>query len=277
MAVYAIGDVQGCDTELGELLARIRFKADRDRLWFVGDLVNRGPRSLAALRRVRALDDNATVVLGNHDLHLLAIARSRARRLRDGDTLSEILEAPDCDRLLDWLQSRPLFHHDPGLGVAMVHAGLAPEWDLALAQSLAREVERALTQDAESLYEHMYGDKPDRWSESLKSYERLRFIVNCMTRLRYCTREGRIDLKIKGPPDEVKLPFMPWFRAPNRASAGLPIVCGHWSTLGLYLEDNVSSIDTGCVWGGSLCALRLDERAPAILLECGRHQEPGGD
>jgi bis(5'-nucleosyl)-tetraphosphatase (symmetrical) len=277
MAVYAIGDVQGCDTELGELLARIRFRPDRDRLWFVGDLVNRGPRSLAALRRVRELADNATVVLGNHDLHLLAVARSRARRLRDGDTLSEILEAPDSGRLLDWLQSRPLFHHDATLGIAMVHAGLAPQWDLALAQRLAREVERALAEDAESLYEHMYGDKPDRWSESLEGYERLRFVVNCMTRLRYCTPDGRIDLRIKGTPEEVRAPYLPWFRVPNRKSADLPIVCGHWSTLGLYLEDNVRSIDTGCVWGGSLCALRLDAPAPATLLACRPHQQPGRD
>jgi bis(5'-nucleosyl)-tetraphosphatase (symmetrical) len=277
MAVYAIGDVQGCDQELGDLLKRIQFKADRDRLWFVGDLVNRGPQSLAVLRRVRALDDNAIVVLGNHDLHLLAVARSSKRRLRGGDTLDAVLDAPDRDPLLDWLERRPLFHYDATLDIAMVHAGVVPQWDLAHAQRLAREVELALAKDAEALYEHMYGDKPDRWTDTLNGYSRLRFIVNCMTRLRYCTSEGRIDLKIKGPPSDAPPPFVPWFRVPDRASRAVPIVCGHWSTLGLHLDDNVMAIDTGCVWGGRLCALRLDEREPPVLSDCARHQNPGSD
>jgi len=274
MAVYAIGDVQGCDEELGELLKRIRFNADRDRLWFVGDLVNRGPRSLQVLRRVRALDANAVVVLGNHDLHLLAVARSGGRNLRDGDTLRPVLDAPDRDPLLDWLQSRPLLHHDPQVGIAMVHAGLVPQWSIEKAQSLAREVELALANAATELYEHMYGDKPDRWSDSLTGYERLRFIVNCMTRLRYCTSDGRIDLKIKSAPDEVQPPFMPWFRVPNRASSDVPIVCGHWSALGLHFEDNVMAIDAGCVWGGALCAVRLDEDEKPVTVGCKQHQEP---
>ncbi len=278
MATYAIGDVQGCDDELGELLERIHFNADRDRLWFVGDLVNRGPRSLEVLRRVRALDANAVVVLGNHDLHLLAVARSKKRRLKGGDTLQPVLEARDRDALLDWLQARPLFHHDEEAGIAMVHAGLAPQWTIAQAAQLAAEVEAALASDADSLYEHMYGDQPDRWSESLKGYDRLRFIVNCMTRLRYCTKDGRIDLKVKGAPGEVKAPFLPWFDAPARASRDVPIVCGHWSTLGLHLKSNVRAIDTGCVWGGSLCALRLDvPDLKTTTVACSTHQEPGKD
>ena len=274
MAVYAIGDVQGCDEELGELLERLRFKPDRDRLWFVGDLVNRGPRSLQVLRRVRALDANAIVVLGNHDLHLLAVARSSRRRLRDGDTLDEVLNAPDRQALLDWLEALPLFHHDEELGVAMVHAGLVPQWDVAKARELAAEVEAALREDAAALYEHMYGDKPDRWSESLEGHDRLRFIVNCMTRMRFCSPDGRVNLKIKGAPDQAKSPFVPWFAVPERASADVPIVCGHWSTLGVYLKDNVKAIDAGCVWGGALCALRLDEEAAPVTIGCRTHQKP---
>lgn len=277
MPTYAIGDVQGCDDELAELLQRIGFRADRDRLWFTGDIVNRGPSSLAALRRVHALGDNAVVVLGNHDLHLLAVARSAERRTKSADTLKEILAAPDRDRLLDWLESRPLAHHDAALGVAMVHAGLPPQWDLDAARSAAREVERALASDARGLYAHMYGDKPDRWDDSLTGYERLRFIVNCLTRLRYCTPDGRINLRLKDTPDKIPPPWLPWFRVPGRASANLPIVCGHWSTLGLYLRDNVLAIDTGCVWGGKLCALRLDERAEPILVDCPAHQSPDTD
>ncbi len=277
MAVYAIGDVQGCDEELGQLLERLRFKPDRDRLWFVGDLVNRGPRSLQVLRRVRALDANAIVVLGNHDLHLLAVARSSRRRLRDGDTLDEVLNAPDRQGLLDWLEALPLFHHDEELGVAMVHAGLVPQWDVAQARGLAAEVEAALREDAASLYEHMYGDQPDRWSESLEGHDRLRFIVNCMTRMRFCSPDGRVNLKIKGAPDQAKSPFVPWFAVPERASADVPIVCGHWSTLGVHLKDNVKAIDAGCVWGGALCALRLDAEAAPVTIGCPVHQKPGGD
>src|SRR5262245_14641918 len=175
---YAIGDIQGCDEELGALLKRLRFNPDRDRLWFTGDIVNRGPASLAALRRVHALRDNAVVVLGNHDLHLLAIASSKARRTKRGDTLDEILDADDRDVLLDWLESLPLLHHDAKLAITLVHAGLPPQWDLATARAVAREIEQALARDARGLYEHMYGDRPDRWSPALAGYERLRFGVN---------------------------------------------------------------------------------------------------
>jgi len=277
MALYAIGDVQGCDDEFGALLDRIRFRPDRDRLWLTGDIVNRGPRSLAALRRVHALRDNLNVVLGNHDLHLLAVARSSARHVKRGDTLDDILAASDREALLDWLQGCPLLHHDADLGYTLIHAGLPPQWDLATAATAAHEVEQALAIDPVSLYEHMYGDEPDCWSDSLAGYERLRFTVNCLTRLRYCDAKGRINLRLNKSPDAVEEPWMPWFRAPQRRSRELRIVCGHWSTLGVYMKDNVFGIDAGCVWGGSLCALRLDEREEPILIDCGRHQQPGGD
>lgn len=277
MAVYAIGDVQGCDEELGELLQRIRFRPDRDRLWFVGDIVNRGPRSLSALRRVHALRDNAVVVLGNHDLHLLAVAHSRTRHLRDGDTLDALLQARDRDRLLDWLIARPLFHYDADLDLAMVHAGLPPQWDLARSRAAAAEVHRALRSNAVRLFAHMYGNEPDQWDEKLSGYDRLRFMVNCFTRLRYCDAKGRINLKLKDTPSEVRGPWMPWFKVPGRASKDVRIVCGHWSTLGYYHHYNVHAIDTGCVWGGSLCAIRLDEARDPVRLRCRTHQKADAD
>src|SRR3979490_426199 len=214
MALYAIGDVQGCDAELGALLGLLRFSADRDRLWFVGDLVNRGPDSLAVLRRIRSLDGAATVTLGNHDLHLLAVAFGSAR-VRSDDTLSEILAAPDRDALLEWLAGRPLFHEDQALNVCMLHAGLAPQWDLTLARRCAREFEDALRRDPEKLFDPLYGDQPDRWDETLEGEQRLRFIVNCFTRLRYVDPDGRLVLRAKGSPkkSQTKL-LIPWFEAP---------------------------------------------------------------
>jgi symmetrical bis(5'-nucleosyl)-tetraphosphatase len=184
LALYAIGDIQGCDAELGALLKAVDFSADRDRLWFVGDLVNRGPESLLALRRIRALGDAATVTLGNHDLHLLAVALGPAR-LRSDDTLDEILAAPDRDTLLEWLLNRPLMHEDRALNMCLLHAGLAPQWDIATARACAREFEQALRQNPKRVFEQMYGDEPDKWDNNLAGAERLRFIVNCFTRLRY--------------------------------------------------------------------------------------------
>lgn len=274
MSIYAIGDVQGCDEELAALLERIRFQADRDRLWFTGDIVNRGPRSLEALRRVHAMRDNSIVVLGNHDLHLLAVARSGHRRQKRGDTLDDILGAPDRETLLDWLQSCPLLHHDPDIGFTLIHAGLPPQWDFTTAATAAHEVEQALAVDPVALYEQMYGDDPDRWSDSLAGMERLRFIVNCFTRLRYCDADGHINLKLKESPDEVRAPWIPWFRVPGRRSRELRIVCGHWSTLGVFQEENVAGIDAGCVWGGRLCALRLDQREAPVQVGCAQHQKP---
>jgi bis(5'-nucleosyl)-tetraphosphatase (symmetrical) len=258
MALYAIGDVQGCDAELGTLLGELKFSEDRDSLWFVGDLVNRGPDSLKVLRRIRALGDAATVILGNHDLHLLAVAFGGAR-LRSDDTLDAVLAAPDRAGLLDWLSSRPLFHEDAKLRVCMVHAGLVPQWDLPLAKDCAREFEKALRRDPEKLLTHLYGDQPDRWNDAHAGEDRLRFIVNCFTRLRYLDSEGRLALRAKGSPLKAHSKgLIPWFEAPAARWRGSHIVFGHWSTLGFFKNADVTGIDTGCVWGGSLTALRLD-------------------
>jgi bis(5'-nucleosyl)-tetraphosphatase (symmetrical) len=270
MPTYAIGDIQGCSEEFEALLDRIGFDPVRDRLWLVGDLVNRGPRSLDVLRRVKGLGDAAITVLGNHDLHLLAAALTPSEQLKPQDTLGEIFTAPDRDELLDWLRRRPMLHHDPVLNYTMIHAGLPPQWDLALAQSCAGELENALRDDdrCTALFAHMYGDRPNRWSDGLRGFDRLRFITNCLTRLRFCRADGRLELKFKGAIDEAPDYVTPWFRAPNRRSSGLRIVCGHWSALGYYEGDGVLSIDTGCVWGQKLCAVRLDQRAAPVFVPC---------
>jgi bis(5'-nucleosyl)-tetraphosphatase (symmetrical) len=261
MARWAIGDVQGCDAELGTLLTRIRFSADRDQLWFVGDLVNRGPDSLAVLRRVRSLAANAIVVLGNHDLHLLALAWVPAHRLRRADTLDAVLAAPDREALLGWLLERPLAHHDLAHHDLLVHAGLVPQWHAGQATRLAGEVARALRADPCGLLEAMYGNQPDQWDEGLAGIDRLRFIINTLTRLRVCTPGGRIDLEQKGPPAAAVAPWQPWFKVSPRASAATRVVFGHWSALGLHRGDGVLGLDTGCVWGGALTAVDLDDPA----------------
>jgi bis(5'-nucleosyl)-tetraphosphatase (symmetrical) len=269
MALYAIGDVQGCDDELGELLARLKFSADRDQLWLVGDLVNRGPQSLQVLRRVRALGEAAQVVLGNHDLHLLAVCFGKAK-LRDGDTLDPILTAPDREALLEWLASRPLLHEDSPTNLCMVHAGLAPQWDLPQARACAREAERALQRDPVKFFDKLYGDEPDRWQDDLRGDERLRFIVNCLTRLRYLDADGRLMLRAKGSPKKMQgKSLIPWFEAADARWRGPRMVVGHWSTLGFYRDARVIALDTGCVWGGSLTALRIDAaHAEPVQIAC---------
>ena len=261
MARWAIGDVQGCCAELDALLARIRFNDQRDQLWFTGDLVNRGPQSLATLRRVRNLAANAGVVLGNHDLHLLAVAFGTGRKLRRNDTLSDILGAPDRDALLEWLLCRPLAHHDLAHNDLLIHAGLVPQWHARQASLLAGEVGQALQRDPPALLEAMYGDEPDKWDDNLQGVARLRLIINVLTRLRVCTRQGQIDLKQKGSLEAIRSPWLPWFLVTERASAATRVVFGHWSTLGLYQANNVLGLDTGCVWGGALTAVNLDDPA----------------
>jgi len=275
MALYAIGDVQGCDAELGALLGALQFSADRDRLWFVGDLVNRGPDSLGVLRRIRSLGDAATVTLGNHDLHLLAVAFG-STGARGGDTLGEILSAPDRDALLEWLAARPLFHEDPELNVCMLHAGLAPQWDLNLARRCAREFEDALRRDPAKLFDRLYGDQPDLWDEVGGTEERLRFVANCFTRLRYVDADGRLVLRAKGSPKKPQTrSLIPWFEAKQALWRGPRIIFGHWSTLGFFRNADVTSLDTGCVWGGSLTALRLDEPgAREVQVPCAAAQVP---
>lgn len=274
MARFAIGDLQGCATELRALLARLKFAADRDRLWFVGDLVNRGPESLDCLRLIRALGDNAVVVLGNHDLHLLARGYGADLKDKPGDTLSEILRAPDRVALLQWLLGRPLAYQEAPHGELLVHAGLVPQWSASQAVALSREVHTALQADPEAFFAHMYGDKPDLWTEELRGAERLRFIVNTLTRLRVCTAAGRVALKAKGPPRPGG-GLLPWFEVPGRASRDTRIVFGHWSTLGYVNAHGVIGLDTGCVWGGSLTAVNLDQPIQPISVACAGYQEPG--
>jgi len=270
MAVYAIGDIQGCDEEFGRLLQTLSFSPSRDSLWLVGDLVNRGPRSLEVLRRVKALGSAVISVLGNHDLHLLALALSPHEPVKSKDTLQPIMNAPDRDELIHWLRHRPMLHHDAKLGCTMVHAGLPPQWDLATAQSCARELEETLRDErrCRELFKHMYGDKPVRWSDDLRGIERLRFITNCLTRLRYCRADGTLELKFKGELKDAPKHVVPWFQAPERKSRDTRIVFGHWSALGYHDADGVLAIDTGCVWGEKLCAVRLDQPAPPTFVPC---------
>jgi bis(5'-nucleosyl)-tetraphosphatase (symmetrical) len=272
---HAVGDIQGCCDELRALLARIGFRADRDRLWLVGDLVNRGPRSLEALRFVRALGDNAIVVLGNHDLHLLAVACG-CRAARRSDTLEEILRAPDRDALIEWLATRPLAHFEAG--DLLVHAGVVPQWTVETTLALAREVESALRHQPRHLLEHMYGDEPDHWSADLEGTDRLRFAINVLTRMRVCTSEGRINLRVKGKPPAKDPQWLPWFDVEARRTRDIRVVFGHWSALGLIVRDDVIGLDSGCVWGGSLTAVDLDSRGPGagapVSLACGGYQTP---
>lgn len=248
-------------------MQRLHFNVDRDLLWFTGDLVNRGPQSLATLRRVRSLAANAVVVLGNHDLHLLAVALLPDQRLRRGDTLDEILKARDRDTLLAWLLERPLAHHDSARHDLLVHAGLVPQWHAQQVARLAGEVAQALRHDPCALLAAMYGDQPDQWDESLTGFERLRFVINVLTRIRVCTAQGRVDLRQKGAPADAKAPWMPWFQVAGRASAAVRVVFGHWSALGLYREPGLLALDTGCVWGGALTAVNLDDpQAPAVAV-----------
>jgi len=267
---YAIGDVQGCVEELRALLARLKFSADRDRLWFVGDLVNRGPDSLATLRLVRDLGDNAVVVLGNHDLHLLAVAYGAQRRRRS-DTLEAVLAAPDRDALIEWLLLRPLAHLEAS--DLMVHAGVVPQWTAARTVALAAEVSSALRRDPRALFERMYGDEPDRWDERLVGAERRRFIINVLTRLRLCTSDGRVDISIKGPPPPPPSPLRPWFEHPQRASRDVRVVFGHWSALGLVERPLVLGLDSGCVWGGALTGADLDADRPPVSVGCSAYQQ----
>jgi len=284
VARFAIGDVQGCATELKALLARLKFSADRDLLWFVGDLVNRGPQSLDCLRLIRALGDNAIVVLGNHDLHLLALAYGGQLSHRHDDTLREVLRAADRGPVLQWLLERPLAHQDGEHGDLLIHAGLVPQWTARRALELAREVRTALLASPEEFFARMYGDKPDLWSEDLKGAERQRFIVNALTRLRVCTAEGRVALKATGPPARPagrrgkaadRDALLPWFEIPDRASRDTRIIFGHWSTLGFVNAHGVIGLDTGCVWGGSLTAVNLDQAIRPISVACAGYQEPG--
>jgi bis(5'-nucleosyl)-tetraphosphatase (symmetrical) len=262
MAVYAVGDLQGCLDPLRRLLDRVGYDPSADRLWFTGDLVNRGPASLASLRFVHSLGASATVVLGNHDLHLLATAFTGNRPRKRRDTLQEILDAPDRGELLEWLRHRPLLHHDAELGFAMVHAGLPPHWDLAEAQAAAAELEAVLRgPGCQDFLRQMYGNSPALWNPALEGVDRLRYIVNAFTRMRFVRADGGLEFVHKGPAESAGPGLLPWFRVPGRRNAGLRVVFGHWSLLGAIECNDAYSLDTGCVYGGRLTALRLDDLA----------------
>ena len=258
MATYAVGDIQGCCTELEQLLELIRFDPHADKLWLVGDLVNRGPDSLGVLRMVKSLGDAAIVVLGNHDLHLLAVAAGVAE-LHRSDTFDEILAAPDRVELMTWLRNQRLLQVEDN--VVLVHAGLLPSWSVAQAQLLAREVEQALRgRDYPQFLAHMYGNQPTQWDDALSGYPRLRVITNAFTRMRICTPNGEMEFKFKGEMQDVPAGYLPWFDVPTRASATATVVCGHWSALGLKVTPQLITLDTGCLWGGALSAVRLQDR-----------------
>ena len=284
MAIYAIGDVQGCYEDLMGLLDEIHFDPSRDKLWFTGDLVNRGPDSLRVLRFVRDLGDAAITVLGNHDLHMLALAENLAPTHRS-DTLEEIFTAPDRGELLTWVRQQPLMYHDEKLHFTMVHAGLPPQWDLIHAQQYAVEVETVLKSETYRDYlSNMYGNEPDNWDENLEGWNRLRFITNCFTRLRYCDVNGKLCFKSQGEPGTQLPGLQPWFEIPERKSKDLRIVFGHWSTLGLYQDSfsqkgGIFALDTGCLWGGLLTAMRLDGPLSGgrgiYSFDCPGHKRPG--
>ena len=253
MATYAIGDVQGCFDELQALLARIGFNPAHDRLWFVGDLVNRGPKSLETLRFVRDLGDRTVVVLGNHDLHLITQYEGFERKRMD-DTFGDVLAAPDAKALVDWLRTRPLMHTEGGW--AMVHAGLLPGWSVSKAFSLGKEVQSALSANSyREFLANMYGSKPERWDDALAGWDRLRVIVNAMTRMRFCTPDGAMEFHSSG--SEPPAGYQAWYEG-RRDEA--PVIFGHLSALGLKLDERIAGLDTGCVWGGPLTALRLEDR-----------------
>lgn len=270
MAVYAIGDLQGCYDPFMHLLEEIRFDPSGDKLWLVGDIVNRGPKSLKTLRLVRSLGDSVVNVLGNHDLHLLALAAGQVRMGGRFETLQKVLKANDRDELLDWLRHRPLAHYDETLNTLLVHAGTHPEWSVRKTLARAAEVETALRAgDYETLLGKMYGNTPREWSGKLTNYKRLRFIINCLTRMRMLTRSGRLNFSHSGPAFRARKTLIAWFDVKNPAWAGTRVVFGHWSALGLIVLPELLAIDTGCIWGRQLTAVRLDKRIPRV------YQVPG--
>ena len=275
MALYLIGDVQGCDAALGRLLEKIAFSPSRDTLYALGDLVNRGPESAAVLRRLKGFGGAANCLLGNHDLSLLAVAHG-LRAPHRNDTMDSVLLAADREAMLEWLRAQRMAMH--AHGILMVHGGVLPQWDTAQTLALAGEVEAVLRgpQLADFLSQ-MYGNEPARWDDSLAGAGRLRVIVNALTRLRFCTPEGVMDLKASGGLADAPRGYLPWFDVPGRKTAGTTIAFGHWSQLGFLQRPDIVSLDTGCVWGGQLTAVRLAEggRREVLQVPCEQAQAPG--
>ena len=258
MAIYAIGDVQGCYEALQRLIEHIRFNSGSDRLWFVGDLVNRGPDSLKVLRYIKSLGDSAVVVLGNHDLFLLAVAEDTTA-MRPEDTLQAILAAPDRDELLGWLRQQRLLYREHRF--VLVHAGLLPQWSINEAEELAHEVETGLRGPYyKNVLLALYPSKQLQWSSNLTGPTRLATIIKVLTRIRACSADGLMESSYSGPPDHIPAGFLPWFRIENRERRDTTIICGHWASLGLHCEENLLAIDSGCVWGRQLTAIRLEDR-----------------
>jgi bis(5'-nucleosyl)-tetraphosphatase (symmetrical) len=258
MATYAIGDLQGCFFSFQDLLKKIQFNTEHDRLWFVGDLINRGPGSLEVLRWIFERQSSVVAVLGNHDLHTLVVAEGFVSAHRS-DTIQVLLDAPDANELLTWLRHQPLVHFEHGY--LMVHAGLLPQWTIDEAMMLGAEVQAALQSDHYADFlKHMYGNEPTAWQQDLIGWNRLRVITNAMTRLRVCSQQGEMEFKFKGELNKIPDGYRPWFELEHRASIDTPIIFGHWSALGLKHTHNVFALDTGCLWGGQLTALRLEDK-----------------
>lgn len=278
MATYAIGDIQGCYDELQALLDKINYKSDCDQLWFCGDLVNRGPKSLETLRFIRSLKSNAITVLGNHDLHLLATAYCHNKAGKK-DTLDEILQATDSLELLDWLRHQHLAYNDEATNITLLHAGIHPAWSISDMLQLAKEVEGILQSDHHiDFFKQMYGDKPDNWDDNLSGWNRYRFITNILTRLRYCDAQGKPALNAKGAPGTQSEGLLPWYEVPDRKSQNDTIIFGHWSTLphaGTLCINNTYALDSGCLWGGDLTAIKIDTE-PFVFnrLDCPGAQKP---
>lgn len=268
MSIYAIGDLQGCFEALMRLLDKIKFDPENDQLWLVGDLVNRGPQSLETLRFIKSLGKSAITVLGNHDLHLIAMATNSTTKKHQ--TLRPILEAPDCDKLINWLRHCPLLHYDKKLDTALVHAGIPPVWKIKTALKRAHEVEQVLQKNNYAKFlKSMYGNRPDQWSKDLQGNERLRFIINAFTRMRYCDINGRLDYDNKLAIGTQPKKLYPWFELPRKKSFTTRIVFGHWSTLGYMQKKKFIALDTGCVWRGKLTAIRVDKNNPIpISVKC---------
>ena len=270
MAIYAIGDVQGCYDPLRRLLDKLRFDPAEDRLWLTGDLVNRGPHSLKTLRFVRSLDEAAVTVLGNHDLHLLALGHDVRYSDSHYDSMSKVLKAKDGEELLAWLRHRPLAHYDRKINSLLVHAGVPPFWSVEKALKRAAEVEEMLRSKKYLwVLKHMYGNQPRRWSGGLTGAARTRFIINTFTRMRMIYPDGRLNFTHNGPPSKARRGMIPWFDAPDPQWAGTRIVFGHWSALGLLVDEDKISLDTGCVWGRELTAVKLTKKAKVKQVQCG--------